>query len=239
MPPLSALRLSNLHLFLYPATRRLHRAGLNADIVTASGLLLNIGAAVSVGVGYPLIGFAFVALTLVVYALDGPIVVMQGGFLPLPRESLFRLITGRLSDAILMGGVAWHANSHASEFPVLLPMGVLALVSIASYTRSRAEVLGIDLCKGLMERTQRTLTLCLGLLIPDLLEATLWVILALTFATAGQHFVQLWKKASDAELTPYERRSARRHRLHEDQRSSRENRTHARRVRSKVASRDR
>ena len=248
MPTLIGLRhrwkqrhglLSTLRLYLYPVARRLQRAGLTADMITVSGLVLNIGAAVSVGVGYPLIGLALLALAMITNALDGPIVIAEGQFLPSPRGSLFGSIADCLSDAILMGGVAWHANSHASEFSVLLPMSVLALASIASYTRARAEVLGIDPGRGLMERTERTLALGLGLLIPDLLEAMLWVILALSFVTASQHFVQLWQQTSDAQLTPYERRSARRRRLHEDRRSSRDQRTHARRMKSNVAQRDR
>ncbi len=248
MPTLIGLRhrwkqrhglLSTLRLYLYPVARRLQRAGLTADMITVSGLVLNIGAAVSVGVGYPLIGLALLALAMITDALDGPIVIAEGQFLPSPRGSLFGSIVDCLSYAILMGGVAWHANSHASEFSVLLPMSVLALASIASYTRARAEVLGIDPGRGLMERTERTLALGLGLLIPDLLEAMLWVILALSFVTASQHFVQLWQQTSDAQLTPYERRSARRRRLHEDRRSSRDQRTHARRMKSNVAQRDR
>ena len=230
MPKPIGLRLSTLRIYLYPVVRRLHRAGLTADMVTIWGLLLSIGAAVAIGIDYPLIGLVLLALAMAVNVLDGPIVIAEGRFLPSPREALFGSVVDCLSDAVLIAGIAWQANSNDAEFSLLLPMGVLALASIASYTRARAEVLGIHLGRGLMERTPRTLALGFGLLFPSLLEATLWVILTLSFATASQHFFHIWQEASAMQLAPYEQRSARRRQLHEDRRSSRDERSHARRM---------
>ena len=48
MPKPIGLRLSTLRIYLYPVVRRLHRAGLTADMVTIWGLLLSIGAAVAI-----------------------------------------------------------------------------------------------------------------------------------------------------------------------------------------------
>ena len=237
MPKPIGIRLSTLRIYLYPVVRRLHRAGLTADMVTIWGFLFSIGAAIAIGVDYPLIGLVLLALALAVNVLDGPIVIAEGRFLPSPREALFGSVVDCLSDTILIAGIAWYANSNDAEFSPLLPMGVLALASIASYTRARAEILDINLGRGLMERTQRTLALGFGLLVPSLLEAVLWVILTLSFVTASQHFFHLWQEASARQLAPYEQRSARRRQLHEDRRSSRDERSRARRMKDLSARR--
>ena len=83
----------------------------------------------------------------------------------------------------------------------ILPFGVMALSSVISYMRAKAESLGLDAKGGLMERAERIIALCLGLLIPVLLIPILWVTLGLTAITAVQRFVKVWKQAAVAPVT--------------------------------------
>ena len=52
-----------------------------------------------------------------------------------------------------------------------------------------------------MERAERIIALCLGLLIPALLLPVLWITLALTAVTAVQRFVKVWRQADVAPVT--------------------------------------
>jgi len=83
----------------------------------------------------------------------------------------------------------------------MLPFGVMALSSVISYMRAKAESLGLDAKGGLMERAERIIALCLGLLFEPLLIPILWVTLALTAVTAVQRFVKVWKQAAVAPVT--------------------------------------
>ena len=78
---------------------------------------------------------------------------------------------------------------------------VMALSSVISYMRAKAESLGLDAKGGLMERAERIIALCLGLLFPVLLIPILWITLALTAITAVQRFMKVWKQAAVAPVT--------------------------------------
>jgi CDP-diacylglycerol--glycerol-3-phosphate 3-phosphatidyltransferase len=67
--------------------------------------------------------------------------------------------------------------------------------------RAKAESLGLDAKGGLMERAERIIALCLGLLFPVLLIPILWITLALTAVTAMQRFFKVWKQAAVAPVT--------------------------------------
>ena len=107
----------------------------------------------------------------------------------------------RVTDALLFGGVAWHFASDESPHLSLLPFAIMAFSSVISYQRAKAESLGLDAKGGLMERAERIILFCLGLLIPPLLIPILWVMLVLTAVTAVQRFVKVWKQADVAPVT--------------------------------------
>jgi CDP-diacylglycerol--glycerol-3-phosphate 3-phosphatidyltransferase len=97
----------------------------------------------------------------------------------------------------------------------LLPFAIMAASSVISYQRAKAESLGLDAKGGLMERAERIILLCLGLLFEPLLIPILWVMLALTMVTAVQRFVKVWRQADVAPVTAAkieQRRSRRQHR---------------------------
>jgi CDP-diacylglycerol--glycerol-3-phosphate 3-phosphatidyltransferase len=77
----------------------------------------------------------------------------------------------------------------------------MAVSSVISYQRAKAESLGLDARGGLMERAERIVLICLGLLIEPLLVPILWVMLVLTSITAVQRFVKVWKQAAVAPVT--------------------------------------
>jgi CDP-diacylglycerol--glycerol-3-phosphate 3-phosphatidyltransferase len=80
-------------------------------------------------------------------------------------------------------------------------MAIMGVSSLISYERAKAESLGLYAKGGLMERAERIIVLCFGLLFDSLLIPVLWVMLVLTVATAIQRFVQVWKQAEVSSTT--------------------------------------
>jgi CDP-diacylglycerol--glycerol-3-phosphate 3-phosphatidyltransferase len=84
-------------------------------------------------------------------------------------------------------------------------MAIMGVSSLISYERAKAESLGLYAKGGLMERAERIVVLCLGLLFDSLLVPIMWIMLVLTIATAVQRFVQVWKQAEVSSTTQQKR----------------------------------
>ncbi|MFM8266709.1 MAG: CDP-alcohol phosphatidyltransferase family protein [Ilumatobacteraceae bacterium] len=177
----------------------LRRTGLTPDHLTWLGLLVAVAAAVAIAVGELHLGLALVILAALPDLLDGALA--KASNTSSQRGAFFDSTIDRATDALLFGGVAWHFASTESAHLALLPFAVMALSSIISYMRAKAESLGLDAKGGLMERAERIIALCLGLLVPPLLIPILWLMLGLTAATAVQRFVKVWRQAAVAPVT--------------------------------------
>lgn len=177
----------------------LRRTGLTPDHLTWMGLLVAVGAAVAVGAGELRLGLLLVVLAALPDLLDGALAKATNS--SSQRGAFFDSTIDRFADALLFGGLAWHFASTESAHMALLPFAVMALSSVISYMRAKAESLGLDAKGGLMERAERIIMLCLGLLFPVLLIPILWVMLALIAVTAVQRFVKVWRQAAVAPVT--------------------------------------
>jgi CDP-diacylglycerol--glycerol-3-phosphate 3-phosphatidyltransferase len=104
----------------------------------------------------------------------------------------------------------------------MLPFAIMAASAVVSYERAKAESLGLHAKGGLMERAERIVLLCIGLLFDSILVPVLWVMLVLTVFTAVQRFFKVWNQAGVAPVV-MEKRAARR--------SRRQSRRSARQVR--------
>jgi CDP-diacylglycerol--glycerol-3-phosphate 3-phosphatidyltransferase len=185
---------------LRPVGDNIGRTGLTADHLTAFGVLMAAGAAVAIGAGALRGGLLLLVLCAVPDVLDGAVAKASGT--ASPRGAFFDSVSDRLSDAFLLGGVAWFlADTHGGRLAVL-PMAVLALSMLISYERAKAEALGFDAKGGLMERAERLIALAFGLLFDSLLVPVLWVMLALTAVTAVQRFAKVWRQASAPRPLP-------------------------------------
>ncbi len=182
-----------------PLGQLLRRTGLTPDHLTVAGLALGVGAAFALGSGRLLLGLVLVVLAALPDLLDGALAKASGA--ASQRGAFFDSTVDRITDAVLFGGVAWYLASEESPHMSLLPFAVMALSSIISYQRAKAESLGLDAKGGLMERAERVVLLCIGLLWEPLLVPVLWVMLALTAITAIQRFVKVWRQAQVAPVT--------------------------------------
>ena len=182
-----------------PIGAGLRKTGLTPDHLTIIGIVVACGAAVAIGTGRLLLGLVLVILAALPDLLDGALAKASNA--SSQRGAFFDSVIDRVTDAVLLGGVAWYLASTESAHMAMLPFAVMALSSVISYMRAKAESLGLDAKGGLMERAERIVLLCLGLLFDVLLIPILWVMLALTCVTAVQRFVKVWRQAAVAPVT--------------------------------------
>jgi CDP-diacylglycerol--glycerol-3-phosphate 3-phosphatidyltransferase len=181
-----------------PMGESLRRAGVTPDVLTVVGLLLAVAAAVAVGMGALRAGLVLVILAALPDLLDGA--VAKAGNLASQRGAFFDSVIDRVTDGFLLGGIAWYLTSRDGGHIAILPMAVMGVSATISYERAKAESLGLQAKGGLMERAERIILLCVGLLFDSALVPILWVMLVLTSVTAIQRFVKVWKQAAVAPI---------------------------------------
>jgi len=178
---------------LKPVGSGLRNSGITADQMTAAGLVLAAAAAVAIGSGHIIVGLLLFIASAVPDALDGAVAKASGT--ASPRGAFFDSVSDRVSDSLVLGGIAWYLAGRDGGHIALLPFAVLGVSSLISYQRAKAESLGYTARGGLMERAERIIVLCVGLAF-GVLVPVLWLMLALTSFTAVQRFVKVWRQAS-------------------------------------------
>ena len=176
-----------------PVGSRLGARRLKPDHLTALGLAMAVADAVVIATGHLFVGLVLLILSAVPDLLDGAVAKAAG--LASVRGAFFDSVSDRVTDSLILGGIAWHLGATGGDHAALLPFAVLATSTLISYERAKAESLGFDAKGGLMERAERIIALCVGLAVPVALVPILWVMLALTSATAVQRFVKVWRQA--------------------------------------------
>ncbi|MDA2945547.1 MAG: CDP-alcohol phosphatidyltransferase family protein [Actinomycetota bacterium] len=187
-----------------PIGRALRRTGLSPDHLTFVGLAVAAASAVAVASGRLVLGLVLVIAAALPDLFDGALAKatqtssQRGAFLDSTLD--------RVTDALLLGGIAWYLADYYSGRMALLPFAVSSVASVISYQRAKAESLGLEAKGGLMERAERIVALCLGLLLEAIgvdsaLIWILWAMLALITITALQRFVKVWNQAEVAPAT--------------------------------------
>jgi len=184
---------------LKPVGANIRRTGITADHLTASGVVIAAAAAVAIGNGALRAGLLLLVLCALPDLLDGAVAKASGT--AGPRGAFFDSVSDRVTDALLLGGVAWHLSTTHPGRIAVLPLAVLGASMLISYERAKAEALGFDARGGLMERAERIIALGVGLLFDSILIGVLWLMLVLTLITAVQRFAKVWTQASTAKPT--------------------------------------
>ena len=183
-----------------PVGTALRRTGITADHLTATGLVMAGATAVAIGSGRLLLGCVLLGLAAIPDLLDGAVAKASGT--ASSRGAFFDSVADRVTDSLILGGIAWHLAVSEGGLAPMLPFAVLGTSTLISYERAKAESLGYSAKGGLMERAERIITIGVGLAFPVLLMPVLWLMLALTSLTAVQRFAKVWKQASAERPTP-------------------------------------
>jgi CDP-diacylglycerol--glycerol-3-phosphate 3-phosphatidyltransferase len=186
-----------------PVGMLLRRTGMSPDHLTILGIVVAVAAAFAIGQGALRGGLVLVIAAALPDMLDGALA--KASNTASQRGAFFDSVIDRVTDSVLFGGVAWYFASEKSPHLALLPMAIMGVSSLISYERAKAESLGLYAKGGLMERAERIVVLCIGLLFDSLLVPIMWIMLALTVITAIQRFVQVWRQAEVSATTAAKR----------------------------------
>lgn len=183
-----------------PVARVLRATGLAPDHLTALGLILAIPAAWAIATGRLGLGLGLLIGSAVPDLLDGALAKASGrGSV---RGAFFDSVADRVTDALILCGVAWYLQDTHRGHIFMLPVAVLGVSLLVSYERAKAESLGYTAKGGLMERAERIVVLCAALAFSFMMIPLLWLMLALTATTAVQRFVKVWRQANAAGQRP-------------------------------------
>ena len=186
-----------------PLGAALRRTRMTPDHLTIIGLVVAAAAAVAVGAGHLHLGLVLVIAAALPDLLDGALA--KASNTSSQRGAFFDSTVDRITDALLLGGLAYYFADQRDPRLSVLPFAVSALSSVISYQRAKAESLGLDAKGGLMERAERIVVLCIGLLLEPWIDGALvwilWGMLVLITVTAVQRFVKVWKQAAVAPVT--------------------------------------
>ncbi|MGB3412947.1 MAG: CDP-alcohol phosphatidyltransferase family protein [Microthrixaceae bacterium] len=179
-----------------PIGNSLKRAGISADLITATGIGMAVGAAVAIGSGHLHLGFLLLVLTGIPDLLDGAVAKASGK--SSLRGAFFDSVSDRVTDGLLFGGIAYYLVAFdARPWVVMLPVAGYITASVVSYIRAKADALGFDAHTGIVERAERFILLAVALLFAEtLLLPILALIVVLNLVTAGQRFVKVWRQAT-------------------------------------------
>jgi phosphatidylinositol phosphate synthase len=184
---------------LRPVGSGLERAGITANQLTVLGLVISAASALAIGNGWLVAGAALLALSAVPDVLDGAVAKASGT--SSPRGAFFDSVADRVSDTLVLGGVAWYLASVDGGHAAILPLAVVGASNLVSYERARAESLGFSARGGLMERAERMMAVGVGLLLSAVLVPVLWLMLVLTLVTAVHRFVMVWRQGTPRDPT--------------------------------------
>jgi CDP-diacylglycerol---glycerol-3-phosphate 3-phosphatidyltransferase len=177
-----------------PIGQALHRHGITADVLTATGLVSASATAVLVATGHLHWAIVMLIVTGLHDLLDGPVAKAAGT--ASVRGAFFDSVTDRVADAVLMFGASWYLLNRGEGHLALLPMAILAVTSLVSYERAKAESLGLQAKGGLMERGERMFLFGVGCFSAVIFVPVLWILLVLISFTAIARFVKVWNAAS-------------------------------------------
>jgi CDP-diacylglycerol--glycerol-3-phosphate 3-phosphatidyltransferase len=182
------------------ARERLIDSRLTPNKISMTGFVLNIAAAVLVTQRlFFLAGVAFIAGSLM-DMLDGRYSRMSGKGTPF--GAFLDSTLDRVEEGVVLAAVAAYFADRGDELAV--GATVLAVVGsyMVSYTRARAEALGVECKVGIATRAVRVVILSAGLVFAkgaglgdfELLEPAVYVIAVLTLFTALQRVVHVRKQ---------------------------------------------
>src|SRR5580765_2678711 len=183
----------------------LARSRVTPNALTASGVLLCATASVLVYFEYRndilffLLGAAVFVLGSVLDILDGALARFSGKGTPF--GAFLDSTTDRMSEAFMLGAIAlvFYRNGH--EFALAVTFAAMAGSFLVSYTRARAEALGLKGDVGIGSRAERVVVITAGLVLAPwgALQWAIYLLAATAWFTVGQ---RIWSVRSQMRARP-------------------------------------
>ena len=177
-----------------PVANRLALSHVTPNKLTVAGLLLNIATTPLIITGH----FIWAAVVMLIASsfdmLDGAVARVSAKVTPF--GAFFDSVSDRLAEGIVLGAVGvWYARE--GDFVMLAVVFIVAICSfLISYTRARAEAVGLDCKVGFASRPERVVGLAIGFVFARLwgglvLNAMLLLLAVLTTMTVVQRVLDV------------------------------------------------
>lgn len=174
--------------------------GVNPNLLTFLGLVVNFIAAANFALGNFRIGALIIFFAGFLDILDGQVARRQGRVTAF--GAFYDSTLDRYADmALYMGLLVYYSVSGRTPYVILAAVATAGSVMV-SYARARAESL-IPLCKvGFMERPERLVLLIIGGLM-NRMGAVLWVIAVVSTITVIDRIVYTWHETKAGRTIPW------------------------------------
>ena len=176
---------------------RLIASRLTPNQISLAGFTLNVAAAVLVWQHEFFIGGVVFIIGSICDTLDGGYSRMSGKGTPF--GAFLDSTLDRIVEGIVLTAVAATFAERNDEVAVAAVVVAVMASLVVSYTRARAEALGVECKVGIADRLVRVVIISAGLVLADLgaLEPAVYVLAALTSVTVLQRILHVRR-----ELTP-------------------------------------
>lgn len=196
--------------FLQPVPNALVRSGVHPNVVTTVGFLITISAGGAFLLGHVRIAGALVLLGGIADIMDGQVARKSG--LASVFGSFYDSTLDRISEiAVFVGIFSLYGGGHPDfEYPWMVYTVALAMAGslMVSYTRARAEALGLDCNVGMMQRPERVALIGISALLfggawnGAVLTLVLLVMAVLTNLTAVQRIIWVYRHTAQERQQP-------------------------------------
>lgn len=151
-----------------PLVRGLIKGRIRPNTITTLGALVVLGSATAFGLSAIRLGGLLLLLSGLFDILDGQVARLGG--MSTAFGAFYDSTLDRVGEAALFAGIALHflrggLPAHLVPLGVMLAIGALAASLLVSYTRARAEGLGLECKVGIAARAERILLLGLPMLV--------------------------------------------------------------------------
>ena len=186
------------------ARNALIESRLTPNMISMTGLVLNVVAAVLVLEEYFFLGGIAFIVGSVCDTLDGRYSRMSGKGTPF--GAFLDSTLDRMEEGVVLAAVAVYFSKSNMHFAVGATVIAVLMSLMVSYTRARAEALGVENKGGLATRAVRVVILSAGLVFAkgasilhvDLLAPAVYVLAVLTVFTVFQRVLHVRKALSSA-----------------------------------------
>ena len=177
---------------LDPIALLLNRIGLMPNTMTIVGLAGNTLGAYFLARGQMTLGGILIFLMGPIDALDGTMARLRGE--PTDFGAFVDSVTDRYSELVIFGGLLYYYLQQGDWLMAVLAYLAAAGSVLVSYTRARAQSLGVETKVGILTRLERYLVLSPALIfnIPNI---ALWILAVLANLTALQRILDVRRKA--------------------------------------------
>ena len=176
----------------------LARTGIDPNALTITGLVLAFPTAVVIALGWQIAGGVLLLVSGGFDTLDGAVARVSnrrsdfGAFLDSTLD--------RWGEGVIFTGLVWYFVDIGAQAETVLALLTLIGSMLISYTRARAEGLGVECKVGFFQRPERLIVLGIALLTPfAVLSGAMWFLAIATQLTAAQRVLHVHREIERAK----------------------------------------